>query len=81
MAKSLVTSSQVEELVNQGLKNSWYPVLPSWRLTTKPLGITRLSQNLVLWRDKNGSVNALEDPVSILQRLSPQVAFIPSLLA
>jgi phenylpropionate dioxygenase-like ring-hydroxylating dioxygenase large terminal subunit len=50
-----------ETLLNTGLRNFWYPVVPSWRLQAAPLGITRLGENLVLWRGKDGAVHALED--------------------
>ncbi|MFM9882133.1 MAG: Rieske 2Fe-2S domain-containing protein [Burkholderiales bacterium] len=51
----------VERLVNRGLRNRWYPVLPSWALAGAPVGITRLSENLVLWRDDDGTAHAIED--------------------
>jgi phenylpropionate dioxygenase-like ring-hydroxylating dioxygenase large terminal subunit len=51
----------VETLLNTGLRNLWYPVLPAWRLRDAPLGITRLGENLVLWRGEDGAVHALED--------------------
>jgi phenylpropionate dioxygenase-like ring-hydroxylating dioxygenase large terminal subunit len=50
-----------ETLLDTGLRNLWYPVLPSWRLQDAPLGITRLGENLVVWRGKDGAVHALED--------------------
>jgi phenylpropionate dioxygenase-like ring-hydroxylating dioxygenase large terminal subunit len=50
-----------ETLIDTGLRNLWYPVLPSWRLHDAPLGVTRLGENLVLWRDKDGALRALED--------------------
>jgi phenylpropionate dioxygenase-like ring-hydroxylating dioxygenase large terminal subunit len=51
----------LETLLSTGLRNLWYPVLPSWRLHQAPLGITRLAENLVLWRGEDGTVHALED--------------------
>jgi phenylpropionate dioxygenase-like ring-hydroxylating dioxygenase large terminal subunit len=48
-------------LLNTGLRNLWYPVVPSWRLHDAPLGITRLGENIVLWRDAHGGVRAIED--------------------
>jgi phenylpropionate dioxygenase-like ring-hydroxylating dioxygenase large terminal subunit len=51
----------VEQLLDTGLRNLWYPVLPAWRLRDAPLGITRLGENLVLWRDGQGGIQALED--------------------
>ncbi len=50
-----------EQLLDTGLRNLWYPVLAAWRLHDAPLGITRLGENLVLWRDRQGTVQALED--------------------
>ena len=57
----MVDPQAVEQLVNRGLRNQWYPVLPSWALAGTPVGITRLSENLVLWRDDDGKVHATED--------------------
>ncbi len=57
----MVDSQAVEKLVNRGLLNQWYAVLPSWALAGTPMGMTRLSQNLVLWRDDDGAVHAVED--------------------
>lgn len=51
----------VETLVNRGLKNFWYPVAPSWMVHHAPVGLTRLSERIVLWRDEAGGVHALED--------------------
>src|SRR5262249_50191881 len=50
-----------EERFNKGLLDYWYPVLPSWALHGAPVGITRLSQSIVLWRDPAGGIRALED--------------------
>ena len=55
------SSQQLEDYVNLGVRNAWYPVLPSYRITESPIGITRLGANIVLWRDRDGKVNALED--------------------
>ncbi len=48
-------------LVERGLPNYWYPVLPSYELGGAPVGITRLSEDIVLWRDAEGTVRAVED--------------------
>lgn len=47
--------------VETGLRNLWYPVTPSYAVRDTPLGITRLSENIVLWRDRAGVVRAVED--------------------
>jgi phenylpropionate dioxygenase-like ring-hydroxylating dioxygenase large terminal subunit len=57
----MVDPQAVEARVNRGVLNQWYPVLPSWALAGNPIGITRLSENIVLWRDERGQVQALED--------------------
>jgi phenylpropionate dioxygenase-like ring-hydroxylating dioxygenase large terminal subunit len=51
----------VETLVKLGLRNRWYPVVPSWMVGAKPTGLTRLGERIVLWRDETGAVHALED--------------------
>lgn len=61
MSKSGRHDPAVQERLNKGLKNYWYPVLPSWSVRDTPRGITRLSENIVLWRDADGSVKAIED--------------------
>jgi phenylpropionate dioxygenase-like ring-hydroxylating dioxygenase large terminal subunit len=52
---------RVEALLARGLRNVWYPVLPSYRVQDAPVGITRLGENIVVWRDRNGAIHALED--------------------
>lgn len=50
-----------DRLVTLGVRNIWYPVAASWMVGTAPVGITRLGERLVLWRDEDGAVHALED--------------------
>jgi phenylpropionate dioxygenase-like ring-hydroxylating dioxygenase large terminal subunit len=52
---------QVEARLNKGLLDYWYPVLPSWAVRDTPIGITRLSQDIALWRDADGTIRAIED--------------------
>ncbi|MBT0668149.1 aromatic ring-hydroxylating dioxygenase subunit alpha [Novosphingobium profundi] len=54
-------ASIASERLNSGLREMWYPVAPSWMLQNAPLGLTRLSQRIVLWRDAEGKVNAIDD--------------------
>jgi phenylpropionate dioxygenase-like ring-hydroxylating dioxygenase large terminal subunit len=56
-----MAENDIERLINRGVRNVWYPVAPSWMLHKAPLGLTRLSETLVLWRDGDGAVHALED--------------------
>jgi phenylpropionate dioxygenase-like ring-hydroxylating dioxygenase large terminal subunit len=58
---SMKLDQALDERLKFGLKSSWYPVLPSWQLGTAPYGITRLNENIVLWRDDEGVAHALED--------------------
>jgi phenylpropionate dioxygenase-like ring-hydroxylating dioxygenase large terminal subunit len=50
-----------EKILNTGLRNLWYPIAPSWQVQTHPVGVTRLGERLVMWRDAGGRVHALED--------------------
>ncbi|MBZ0218215.1 MAG: aromatic ring-hydroxylating dioxygenase subunit alpha, partial [Fimbriimonadaceae bacterium] len=54
-------AAQAEERLNKGLKQRWHPVLASYDVGSAPIGITRLSENIVLWRDTGGVVHAIED--------------------
>jgi len=40
------------------IRNQWYVVLESNEVGTHPIGITRLGENLVFWRDQAGVVSA-----------------------
>ncbi|HZT51988.1 MAG TPA: aromatic ring-hydroxylating dioxygenase subunit alpha [Stellaceae bacterium] len=57
----MIDTASVERLVNRGLRNFWYPVAPSWMVHRAPVGMTRLSERIVLWRDASGTPHALED--------------------
>ena len=39
----------------------WYAIYRSTRLTTKPIGLTRLGQKIVLWRDASGRAVCMPD--------------------
>lgn len=54
-------SNPIEARLNTGLRNLWYPVVPSWMVRDTPLGITRLGEKIVLWRDADGVVHAVDD--------------------
>ena len=49
------------QILNTGIRKLWYPVAPSWQVRNAPVGITRLSEQIVLWRGADGQVHALED--------------------
>ncbi|MCH8529540.1 MAG: aromatic ring-hydroxylating dioxygenase subunit alpha [Saccharospirillum sp.] len=50
-----------ETWLDQGLRSLWYPVAASWELGSNPLGLTRMGENIVLWRDHEGVAHAVED--------------------
>lgn len=43
------------------IPNQWYVVLDSSELRDKPLGVLRLGERLVFWRDTRGAAHCLED--------------------
>ncbi len=50
-----------EDLLRTGLLDLWYLVASANDVVDRPIGLTRLGRNLVLWRDAGGAVRALED--------------------
>ena len=50
-----------ERILATGIRDLWYPVCPSWKVQNAPIGITRLGERIVIWRDGQGKVHALED--------------------
>jgi phenylpropionate dioxygenase-like ring-hydroxylating dioxygenase large terminal subunit len=61
MATTQASRDQVEALMNSGLRNLWYPIAPSWMVGAAPAGMTRLGEDIVVWRDAAGGVHAIED--------------------
>jgi Rieske [2Fe-2S] domain len=50
---------------NDFIPNQWYPIFDSMRLKRrKPVGVTRLGEQLVLWRDSSGAVVGMFDRCS-----------------
>lgn len=43
------------------IPNQWYVVLSSKQVKNRPVGVTRLGEKLVFWRDKHGQVACLRD--------------------
>lgn len=54
-------AAAVEDLLAKGVRNVWYPVCPSTFVTDTAISLYRLGYRMVLWRDQNGHINALED--------------------
>lgn len=51
----------VDEGLKRGLRNYWYPILQTNDLRDAPVGITRLGEALVLWRDQQGRAHCFPD--------------------
>ena len=51
----------VDQALEVGLKDLWYPVCPSNFLKESPISLRRLGYKIALWRDATGQVHALED--------------------
>jgi phenylpropionate dioxygenase-like ring-hydroxylating dioxygenase large terminal subunit len=50
-----------DELLETGLLDSWYLVCRDVEIGTKPIGLKRLNRNIVLWRNREGKVEAVDD--------------------
>jgi phenylpropionate dioxygenase-like ring-hydroxylating dioxygenase large terminal subunit len=57
----MLIKQEAERILNTGVRDLWYPVAPSWQVGNAPIGVTRLCERIVLWRDGQGQVHALED--------------------
>ena len=57
----LTEPQQLEAILANGLKNLWHPVCRADMLSDKPLSIRRLGMKIVLWRNADGRIHALED--------------------
>ena len=61
MTATKISADQIEQLVDRGVRNRWYPIAASWTITDKPVGMMRLGDAIVVWRDGAGKMNVLED--------------------
>ena len=43
------------------IPNQWYVVLSSNQVKTRPVGVTRMGEKLVFWRDQDGALSCLRD--------------------
>lgn len=57
------TDQQVQGYMRTGLRNRWWPLLPSRFVEPggKPVGLVRLGEPLVLWRDSGGIIHVQTD--------------------
>jgi len=61
MSMADTPTHDVQQLLERGLEDLWYPLCPSHFLKDTPLSLRRLGHKLALWRDHAGQVHALED--------------------
>lgn len=61
MTSAQISQQDIEHRLDLGLLNRWHPVAPSWMVEDKPVGLTRLGENVCLWRDKEGVIHMIED--------------------
>jgi phenylpropionate dioxygenase-like ring-hydroxylating dioxygenase large terminal subunit len=54
-------STEVRDYLTLGLRNRWHPIVASSLVRDRPLGIMRLGEQLVVWRDRTGLVHVQED--------------------
>jgi phenylpropionate dioxygenase-like ring-hydroxylating dioxygenase large terminal subunit len=53
---------QIDELIDRGLLDQWYAVAKSVQVKPdRPYAVRALGRNLVLWRERSGRLNCLED--------------------
>lgn len=43
------------------IKNQWYAIMESKEVKSKPVGVTRMNEKLVLWRDQSGRLSCIYD--------------------
>src|SRR5262249_30639294 len=57
------TDQQVQQYLRTGLRNRWWPILPPRFVEPggKPVGIMRLGEPLLLWRDSQGVIRVQTD--------------------
>ncbi len=55
------STGDVRAYLNRGLRNHWHPIVPSAHVGTAPLGIRRLDEALVVWRDAGGAIHVQDD--------------------
>jgi len=61
MTDTKVSPEDVKHRVKLGPLNRWWPVAANWMVTDTPLGLTRLGEQIAIWRDTDGSVHCVED--------------------
>jgi phenylpropionate dioxygenase-like ring-hydroxylating dioxygenase large terminal subunit len=54
------------------IPKQWYVVMDSTQIRDRPVGVVRMGEKLVFWRDKRGKVSCLRDR-SISYRLMARI--------
>lgn len=75
------TADQIDRYLRLGLRNRWHPVYPSRMVTDRPVGLRRMGERLVVWRDSTGEIHVQEDrcphrgaPLSLARHLGDRIA-------
>ena len=62
MALSAEMKARIEDRVNNGLPDHWYPIAKSVEIRAdRPYGVVALGQKLVLWRDTDSDIQCIQD--------------------
>lgn len=61
LMKKTSTPASATDILRTGILNQWYLVCRSDEVGAHPIGITRLSQRIALWRDAAGTAHAVDD--------------------
>ena len=56
-----VRHAEFEDGLKLGLRNMWYPICRADAVTSRPVGLQRLGQDLVAWRDSRGAIHLHDD--------------------
>lgn len=54
-------AQETRRILDTGIRDLWHPVAASWQVGNAPMGVTRLGEQIALWRDAQGQVHAIED--------------------
>jgi phenylpropionate dioxygenase-like ring-hydroxylating dioxygenase large terminal subunit len=55
------SAQEVRTYLELGLRNRWHPIIASALVQDKPVGIVRLGEPIVVWRDSEGAVHVQAD--------------------
>jgi phenylpropionate dioxygenase-like ring-hydroxylating dioxygenase large terminal subunit/mannose-6-phosphate isomerase-like protein (cupin superfamily) len=61
MTPVVLQADELEKIVDRGLLDMWYALVPSDAVGTSPISLRRVNEQLVLWRDSAGAVHVQRD--------------------